>query len=242
MAKLNRENVPFTQIANAVLNDPRLSWGAKGIFAYMFSKPDNWDFAAERMAKDSKKEKTSGGAKDIRARLKELQQCGYLSAKRLPTGKIKYFLKFSVDPQVPTGNEASEPHALSVKEPLGQRASGDTLNNKELTNNKEIINNIDKKPSVFDWLETSEKMMEKEGSDLDIIATYLNEKKIVPATSQELTGYIKRYRKVAKDIVPFVENNFKRFWNAIEICKEEGYRMGYDWSLETIYKKVTKMK
>jgi hypothetical protein len=101
-------------------------------------------------------------------------------------------------------------------------------------------NNTSETSSVpFKWEEKRDKMMEKEGSDMDIIATFLEEKKLIPKNSAELTGYIKRYRKIAQDIVPFVGSDFKRFWKAIEICKEESFRLGYDWKLETVYKKIT---
>lgn len=95
--------------------------------------------------------------------------------------------------------------------------------------------------SVFNWEKSKEHMMSKEGSDMDIIATFLDEKKLVPATSAELTGYIKRYRKVAKDIAPFLGKDFDRFWKAVEMCKEESKRLNYEWNLETIYKKITKI-
>lgn len=237
MAKLERENVPFTQIANAVLCDPNLSWSAKGIFAYMFSKPDDWDFAADRMAREGKRQKTEGGVKDIRSRLRELQIAGYLSVKKCPSGRIKYFLKFSIDPKVPTGSLANQkPEVPTGSQPLGLPASGAPINNKELLTNTKLITNKE-----FNWTEVSEDMMKKEGSDMDIIASFLIEKKLVPQDSPQLTGYIKRYRKIAKDIVPFVGTDFKKFWKAVEICKEESYRLGYDWDLTTIYKKITKI-
>lgn len=43
----------FTTVPNSVLNDPRLSWKSKGLWAYIQSKPDGWDFSSERIAKDS---------------------------------------------------------------------------------------------------------------------------------------------------------------------------------------------
>ena len=38
--KLVKQNVPFTMVANEVLKDPKLSFKAKGLYAYLFSKPD----------------------------------------------------------------------------------------------------------------------------------------------------------------------------------------------------------
>lgn len=47
MSKTNttkKQALPFTQIVNAVLEDKRISLKAKGLYAFMFSKPDNWSF------------------------------------------------------------------------------------------------------------------------------------------------------------------------------------------------------
>lgn len=74
MAKIERENVPFTQVANAVLNDNSISFEVKGIFAYLFSKPENWNFSAERIAFDSKESKGV-----IQRILRELEEAGYLT-------------------------------------------------------------------------------------------------------------------------------------------------------------------
>ncbi len=102
-------------------------------------------------------------------------------------------------------------------------------------------NNTETSSAVFDWERIQESMMEKEGSDMDILATFLIEKKLIPKNGAELTGYIKRYRKVAQDIKPFIGEKFERFWKAVEICKEESYRLGYNWDLTTVYKKITKI-
>ncbi len=102
-------------------------------------------------------------------------------------------------------------------------------------------NKVSETSSVFNWESSKEKMMSKEGSDMDVIATFLVEKNLVPKTAAELTGYVKRYRKMAQDIVPFLGNNFEKFWKAVEICKEESYRLNYNWDLGTIYKKITKI-
>lgn len=93
----------------------------------------------------------------------------------------------------------------------------------------------------YSWDESQKKMMEKEGSINDIIATFLVEKKLEPKTALELTAYIKRYAKIAKDIQPFVASDFNKFWKAMDMCKEESYRLNYEWNLETVYKKITKI-
>lgn len=52
MAKLQKQESNFTQVSNLVLCDKNLSAKAKGIYAYLYCKPDDWQFASERIAKE----------------------------------------------------------------------------------------------------------------------------------------------------------------------------------------------
>ncbi len=77
----------------AKLRKQDISFKAKGVYAYLFSKPDGWDFASERIQKDS-----TDGRKAILAGLKELEDAGYLERKKLQSGKIEYYLSFAKSP------------------------------------------------------------------------------------------------------------------------------------------------
>ena len=46
--------IPFTQISNELLNDKTISLKAKGIYCFMFSKPENWNFTIGSMCKQLK--------------------------------------------------------------------------------------------------------------------------------------------------------------------------------------------
>lgn len=63
----------FTQVPNTILTDPRISAKAKGIWAYLASKPTGWDFSSERIAKEF-----ADGRDSIRAGLRELESVGLL--------------------------------------------------------------------------------------------------------------------------------------------------------------------
>lgn len=62
---------------NNVLNSENLSFKAKGLYTYIQSKPDGWDFSVERICLQSK-----DGRESVAAGLKELELEGYL--KRVP--------------------------------------------------------------------------------------------------------------------------------------------------------------
>lgn len=86
--------VPFTQIANTVLQNPKLSFKAKGLFGYIYSKPNDWDFSSDRISEES-----TDGRDSILSAMKELETLGYLSRKKKPNGRVDYFLTYDPDPK-----------------------------------------------------------------------------------------------------------------------------------------------
>lgn len=103
MAQLKKEKIPYTQVANAVLYDKDISLKAKGLFAYLFSKPDGWSFAADRIQGE-----TSDGRKAVLAGLKELEDSGYLTRTKKQNGRVIYDLSFAKSPNgtKPKGHSA----------------------------------------------------------------------------------------------------------------------------------------
>ena len=74
----------YTIIANGALEDSRLSWKARGVLAYLLSKPDNWRVIVAHLV-------TQGpdGKAAITAALEELELYGYIrrTARRNVGGK-----------------------------------------------------------------------------------------------------------------------------------------------------------
>lgn len=90
----------FAQVPNNVLWDSSLSMQAKGLWAYIKSKPPNWDFCASRIAQESKE-----GRKSILKAMKELEEAGYLFRRKLPSGRVVH----KVYPKVHKAPESYEP-------------------------------------------------------------------------------------------------------------------------------------
>lgn len=67
----------YAVISNEPLNDDRLSWEAKGVLAYLLTKPNNWEVRNH----DLEKKGRIGGYKLSRI-LAELKQTGYLTRCR----------------------------------------------------------------------------------------------------------------------------------------------------------------
>lgn len=88
MSKLRKgDQVPFVQVPNKILFDNNLSLKAKGMYAYLLAKPDNWDFAASRITQETKESRDG-----ILSALKELMDYGLLGRKRRFTGQFDYQL------------------------------------------------------------------------------------------------------------------------------------------------------
>jgi len=67
------KQVPFTQVYNLLLEDPSISYKAKGLFAYIQSKPSNWEYYIKDLVNHSKDGKDS-----VLSGLRELERAGYL--------------------------------------------------------------------------------------------------------------------------------------------------------------------
>lgn len=67
----------FTTMNNTIVRDDSLSWKARGIFAYLWSMPDDWNFYETEVAKHA-----TDGRQSLRTGLEELEKNGYLERTR----------------------------------------------------------------------------------------------------------------------------------------------------------------
>lgn len=155
MTKLQKQSVWFTQVANKVLYDKRLSAKAKWIYAYLYSKPDNWQFAYNRIAHEF-----SDGEKSILSGLKELEFFWYLERKKQGNGSVDYFLY--IDPTAQNRNLGTDPTAENGYLPFGLLAEKGSISNTDITNNTKIYSNTEineqfsKNPSLNSGIENHE--------------------------------------------------------------------------------------
>jgi len=66
-------NKNYTSVNNFICKDNRLSWKAKGIWLYAFSRPDDWVFYTSDLEKHA-----TDGRDSVRRGLRELEEYGYL--------------------------------------------------------------------------------------------------------------------------------------------------------------------
>lgn len=74
MAKLKKHVRNYTQVGNDITNDKKLSLKAKGLFLYILSKPENWNFSARLIATQNKDSIAS-----VNTGLRELEDFGLIN-------------------------------------------------------------------------------------------------------------------------------------------------------------------
>lgn len=136
--RLRKEDIPFTMVANEVLKDPSLSWKAKGMYAYLFSKPDEWDFSSLRIMREG-----IGGRHTVLAALKELEDHGLLIRIRQPNGKMDYILKHAVSHSPKDGPRLFDPKSEDRTVRTSDSAKTRPISNTVLLSNTEKESNTE---------------------------------------------------------------------------------------------------
>ena len=134
--KLHKVDVGFAQVANEVLNSKKLTWKAKGLYAYLYSKSDDYDFSSYRIAKDG-----IGGRKAVMAALKELETENLLVRVRHGSGRVSYLL--GVKPIQSAEKELWHPKSGLGTVPKRHRAQTAPVTNTDSGTNKEKKTNTD---------------------------------------------------------------------------------------------------
>ena len=80
------KNHPYVMIKKDTLRDPELSLKAKGLMAFLLSKPDDWEIYAGQLATELAEHRQTVGRI-----IKELIKAGYCKRESQRTGKGKYF-------------------------------------------------------------------------------------------------------------------------------------------------------
>lgn len=87
MARISKRVSPYTQVSNLILRDNRISFKAKGLFSYMFSMEEGWNFTIKSIVAQQK-----DGQASIVSALDELKKFGYLKYEKHPDGSGTYHL------------------------------------------------------------------------------------------------------------------------------------------------------
>ena len=172
--KIQKLNVPFAQVPNELLCDKNISLKAKGLWAYIQSKPNDYEFSSERIV-----EETKDGVDSVKSALVELETAGYLIRDRLQSGKVDYTLQF---PKVENPSEGNPPqgkiHSISKKDIQSNNL------NKDIS-----ITSVVEKPLVESKM-FFEALHEKGQKFTDLVAFISDKYKVAPAfIAEELVAF-----------------------------------------------------
>jgi|WetSurMetagenome_2_1015567.scaffolds.fasta_scaffold00070_4 hypothetical protein len=117
-SKRKKERSPsLKRLLNVIpFQDDRLSYKARGILAYLFSKPKGWKGQIYNICSNSKKD----GITTVRSGVRELEEFGYANLKSYPKrdgkfqGKYYEFYDIPLDHQT----EAFEPNIVKTDKDL----------------------------------------------------------------------------------------------------------------------------
>ena len=87
MNKIKKKESSFTQVSNSFLRNNNISFKAKGLFCYMFSMSENWNFTLQSIATQQK-----DGLDSVKSAMDELKQYGYIYYEKHSNGSGTYFL------------------------------------------------------------------------------------------------------------------------------------------------------
>ena len=121
-----QKNSNYVVMNKTALHDPRLSWKAKGLHAYMLSMPNDWKFYDDDLVKHAK-----DGKDALKSAIKELKQYGYMRRERRQNEQGKFEWETIVYEEPYTENPSME--KPSMENP--------SMENPQLLNNKELNNN-----------------------------------------------------------------------------------------------------
>lgn len=142
MGTIYKKSTGFAQISNDFLNDEGLTFKAKGLFSYLYSKPEGWNFEAERISENSK-----DGIKAVYSALKELEKNGYLKREKKKGGKTIYLLTFVKND---FGHKPIKATLQNDRLTNNQTDKTGGLSNKDINSNTDIISNTDKEHSSLE--------------------------------------------------------------------------------------------
>ncbi|MFA6139026.1 MAG: hypothetical protein WC667_13210 [Sulfurimonas sp.] len=123
--------INFTQVPNFIINDKKVSLKAKGLYLYMVSKPDNWEFSLNGM--EFQLHESKGAILRI---MDELIEFGYLEKIKNRVGSFQgkndYILHLE-----PQNTPEFHNETLSMRLPLCDSQNGTTSNT--IQSNKDIV-------------------------------------------------------------------------------------------------------
>lgn len=189
MNRIKKKESNFTQVSNVVLRDKRISFKAKGLFCYMYSMDEDWNFTLQSIATQQK-----DGLDSVKSAMDELKQYGYVTYEKLANGKGLYYL--DDEPKVENPN---------VENPnLGKSTPIKNTNLDKNTNKSDYDSFIDelksKAPIKSKVTSTTKgrKLFKKIEDKEQLIIDYIEYQKLKKEFAIRITDFMEDYETVYK--------------------------------------------
>lgn len=125
----------WAAVPNSLLEDSRVSWRAKGLWAYLHGRPQGWQVREADLTARS-----TEGRDSVRSALKELEDAGWLTrSQNREDGRytdVTYFLHAPQDPPLPEKPSTAKP--LTAEPPTANPLPNKTESSKKEESKKEI--------------------------------------------------------------------------------------------------------
>lgn len=235
-----KQNIPFTMVANAVLEDRDLSLEAKAIYAFMYSKPDGWHFSADRIGKELGVSKPT-----ILKRLSELKERGYLLSQKLPNGRMLYKIIFppikpyteDTQQNLQYGSKAKVKKVdfgsqkAKVKKSHGEESLPISNTITIQSNTISLANAPERDFSQEEWIQ---ELTESQQEALELIGAYYLTQKIKFSTRKIANDNLKVHIRASNYLVKNYKTEDLR--RGLRWCKEK--YSDVTWNLETLKKQL----
>lgn len=178
----------FTIIDNNFLRDERLSFKAKGLFMYMWSQSNDWNFYVNELSNHAK-----DGRNAVMTGLEELENYGYLKRKRVRNAQGQLKETEYVLSETPTLEKPKSENPTLEKPTLENQTLTSTNNNKNKQNNNSS--------TARDSLDNSTKDIESRQNAFELYQITVGI--LTPTQYPIMSEYI---RKLSDDVVKFAIN------------------------------------
>jgi len=219
MAKLKIEN-RYGIIPNSVLSNKELSFKAKGIYAYIQSKPENWDFAVSRIAYDSK-----DGRDGISSGIKELEDVWYLTRKKFKNEKGQWDIEYTLYDKPVTENPAREEEETVTDNPATENPSTENPETNKKRNTKKEIS----KQEYFEDHKLNDTYLEfiEHRKQLKAPMTEL----AITKSTNKLNTWLSSYK--TEEVIEFINLAIRNGWKGIFEKTEAGGKKEKKLAYET---------
>ena len=229
MGRIKNIDSGWAQVPNSILNDKNITMKAKGVFAYMQSKPSTWNFSAERIA-----EETLEGEKAMRTALKELEKAKYLFRRKYKneggTWEWEYILFATPYAEKPSAQKRRVDNRRIKKESISNIATLQSKDSLSLSPEEKIP------PTEFNSKEWILSLTESTQDHILLIGAYFSRYAKHNFPTKEVA-----VAEMKKNLVPaiYLVKNFdeKDIAKTLRYCQDN--YADISWNLHTVKKQIT---